>query len=106
HRVVRQIREIRLEYAPTMKEGRTMPRRLTGLGLLLLLSLTVFGSTAQTADGTLTNNNGTASTLWFISGEPSLVINGFDLNARNITLPIQVESITISVRTPTPGIPV
>lgn len=84
-----------------------MPRRLTGIGLtLLLLSLTVFGSSAQTADGTLTNNNGTASTLWFISGEPSLVINGFDLNARNITLPIQVESITISVRTPTPGIPV
>lgn len=84
-----------------------MPRRLTGIGLtLLFLTLTVFGSGAQSADGTLTNNNGTASTLWFISGESSLVMNGFDLNARNITLPIQVESITISVRTPTPGIPV
>lgn len=78
-----------------------MPRKIIVFSLtLLLLALSI---PVGAADTTLTNNSGTASTLWFISGEPSLVINGFDLNARSITTPIQVESIAISVRTPKPG---
>ncbi len=78
-----------------------MPRKLTVLGLALFML--VLPMSAQAADTTISNNSGTDSTLWFISGEPSLVINGFDLNALSITTPIQVESIAISVRTPKPG---
>lgn len=79
-----------------------MPRTRSVIAALLLFVLSLSVS-AQAADTTLTNNTGTASTLWFISGEPSLVINGFDLEARSLSRPVQVESISISVRTPVPG---
>lgn len=78
-----------------------MPRKLVVLVLALIIM--TLGVSAQQADNTLTNNTGNASTLWFISGEPSLVINGFDLESRSISTPIQVESISISVRKAVPG---
>lgn len=55
---------------------------------------------------TISINSGTGSEVWFISGEPSLVINGFDLNALGVPLPAVINRVSISVDRPTPGVPV
>jgi hypothetical protein len=79
-------------------------RRLTTLlGAAALLALSAGHVAAQQ---TLTNNVGADSDSWFISGEPSLVMNGFDLNALAVPLPTTVTSASIVVDTPVPGTPV
>lgn len=57
---------------------------------------------AQTT-ATLSLNSGDTSESWFISGEPSLVMNGFDLNALGVGLPATITRASISVETPVPG---
>jgi len=74
--------------------------------LVVLALFSLAGVSAQAGDVILTNNTGTTSTYWFVSGEPSLILNGFDLAAKGVTLPVQVEKISISVRRPMPGNPV
>jgi len=74
--------------------------------LVMLAMFSLAGASAQAGDVILTNNTGTTSTRWFISGEPSLIINGFDLAAKGVTLPVQVEKISINVRRAMPGNPV
>jgi hypothetical protein len=63
--------------------------------------------TTQTVAENIILNNATTddSTVWFIEGEPSLVMNGFDLTPLDLELPIFVEAIRISVVSPVPGIP-
>ncbi|PJF41662.1 MAG: hypothetical protein CUN54_00595 [Phototrophicales bacterium] len=51
----------------------------------------------------LSNNSGDTSTVWFISGEPSLVMNGFDLTPVGIQLPAAVDKVSIAVNAPVPG---
>jgi hypothetical protein len=51
----------------------------------------------------LSINSGTDSTVWFISGESSLVMNGFDLSPLNIQLPAAIDRVSIAVNTPVPG---
>lgn len=68
--------------------------------LLLGLSLT---ATTRAGDVILSNNAGGGNDPWRILGEPSLVINGFDLNALGITRPTRVDRVSISVAVAVPS---
>jgi hypothetical protein len=82
-----------------------MTRIIGSIAALMVLLLAVaVGTNAN--DVILTNNTGTTSTRWFITGEPSLVINGFDLRAKSVAVPTTVTAIRISVRRAMPGNPV
>jgi hypothetical protein len=84
--------------------GRKRARDVLALLLMIsLLALSLSGVHAQTETTTLSNNSGSESTVWFITGEPSLVMNGFDLGPLNLNFPIHVRSVSIAVETPTPG---
>lgn len=78
-------------------------RLLTITGALLLL---VFTSSLpiQAGDTTLINNSGTTSSFFFIQGEQTLVMNGFDLAAAGISTPTRLDAVNIAVRTPVPGV--
>lgn len=82
-----------------------MRKRVLILGMFLVLcaALTLSAGGVLAGDRTLTNNSGTASTVWYISGEYSLVMNGFDLQTFGVALPTRVDRASISVRTPQPG---
>ena len=58
---------------------------------------------ASAGDIILSVNSGTDSTVWYISGEPSLVMNGFDLTPLNVQLPAKLDRISLEVNTPVPG---
>lgn len=68
---------------------------------VLVLALTL--TATQAGDTTLTNNAGTGSSPWVITGESSLVINGFDLNARGIALPTTLDRVSIDIAVAVPG---
>ncbi len=57
-------------------------------------------------DNVLSNNSGTGNAPFFISGEKSLVINGFDLNSLGIQRPAVIDRISIAVQSPVAGTPV
>lgn len=84
--------------------------RLFSLVLVMSLLTPVLaqeGTTTTSSDAqTILLNNATTSdsTTWFITGEPSLVMNGFDLTPLNLTPPIFVKAIRIAVVRPVPGI--
>lgn len=72
------------------------------LVILSLLFITVPAVvTAQTT--TLSNNSGAGNNSWFIDGERTLIINGFDLTPRNLSFPITVDALTIAVEEAVPG---
>src|SRR5664279_3371702 len=54
----------------------------------------------------LSNNSGNGNAPWHVSGEASLVITGFDLNALGIQRPAVIDKLSISVVTPVPASPV
>lgn len=82
------------------------PRRLSGL-LLAFIVLSISMTFPATAGATLLDyNSGTENIPWFIEGEPSLVMNGFDLNTPGITTPAQLDAVSISVLETVPGVPV
>lgn len=71
---------------------------------LCLMICLVIGSTAVFAgETTLSQNSGTGNAPFFISGEPTLVMNGFDLNSIGIARPAVIDRVSISVQTPVPG---
>jgi len=45
-------------------------------------------------------NSGSGNAVWFISGEPSLVMNGFDMNLLGVALPAVMDAVTINVNSP------
>lgn len=51
----------------------------------------------------LTNNSGSENAVWFVSGESSIVINGFDLSGQGVELPAIISSVTIAVERAAPG---
>jgi hypothetical protein len=71
---------------------------------VLIVSMGVSGVNAQTS--TLSINSGTNIVRWFITGEASLVLNGFDLDTLQVTRPTQVTGLRLSVLKATPGVPV
>ncbi len=50
--------------------------------------------------------NGDGSAVWFISGEPTLVMNGFDLQAFGVSNPAFIDRVSIVVDAAVPGAPV
>jgi len=54
----------------------------------------------------LSDNSGDNSAVWYITGEPSLVMNGFDLTPLNLQFPAVIDRASIAVDTPVPGSPV
>ncbi len=69
----------------------------------LALTTTQF---AQAGNYTLTNNTGSASDVFFITGEATLVMNGFDLQPRGIPRPTSLDRVSIDVVTPIPNVPI
>jgi hypothetical protein len=61
---------------------------------------TVFVSAGERV---LSNNTGDASAAWVITGEPTLVINGFDLTPLGLRFPATIDKVSISVDTPVQG---
>lgn len=76
---------------------------LVVLAVALMMALSVSSVSAKTI---LSNNVGASSTVWFVSGEPSLVMNGFDLARFGVAAPVTVESVTISLKKTIPQTPV
>lgn len=72
-------------------------KRVLFFSLLITAILLISVVNVSAGDLVLSNNSGSASTTWFISGEASLVMNGFDLNALNITTPARIDRVSIDV---------
>jgi hypothetical protein len=88
-------------------KGWLMLKRFIPVLVLGIIVLALFSALAVSAvDVSLSVNSGAGNSVWFISGEPSLIINGFDLSRFGVTLPATVRSISISVSSPVPGQPV
>lgn len=54
-------------------------------------------------DTVLSNNIGDGNAVFYIEGESSVVINGFDLTPLGVTLPVALDAVSISVDAPAPG---
>ena len=54
-------------------------------------------------DAILNNNSGADNAVFYVEGEPSLVINGFDLTPLALELPVALDAVSISVSSPVPG---
>ncbi|MBI5671495.1 MAG: hypothetical protein HZC41_26180 [Chloroflexi bacterium] len=77
---------------------------LPGVAILVLVLIPLLG--VQAGDRVLSNNQGDASTSWFITGEPTLVMNGFDLTPLGLQLPAVIDRVSIAVDTPVATTPV
>lgn len=71
--------------------------------LCLLVILGVSALSVNAGDRVLSNNTGTNSATFTITGEQSLVINGFDLTPLGLALPARIDRISIDVETAVPG---
>ncbi|MFZ4816369.1 MAG: hypothetical protein ACOYL5_17675 [Phototrophicaceae bacterium] len=72
-------------------------RRFILLALLLCLVLSAVPAFAQSNRINLNNNFGSGNEIWSIQGEPSLVMNGFDLTPTSLTLPVIIENVSIDI---------
>src|SRR5215207_3745885 len=68
---------------------------------IFFMSLSTMLVNAETR--TISNNSGTANDTFFITGEQTLVINGFDLTPLKAPLPLTITSVSIQVDTPVAG---
>ena len=71
--------------------------------ICVIVSLLLVVSPISAGDTVLSNNAGSGNNTFFIDGEQSLVMNGFDLAALGITLPTTLDAVSISVDTPVPA---
>jgi len=67
----------------------------------ILLGLSTLSVTA--GERVLSNNVGDANEVFFITGEQTLVMNGFDLSPLGLGLPATIDKISIAVDTPVAG---
>lgn len=68
--------------------------------LLLMTLIFTLAPAVSAGEITLSVNSGTDSTVWYITGEQTLVINGFDLTSvTGLTLPAQIDRVSIDVNT-------
>ncbi|TVR19040.1 MAG: hypothetical protein EA396_13655 [Anaerolineaceae bacterium] len=81
-------------------------KRFVVLSMMLCGIVILTSTPAQAESYTLTNNSGTANAVFFIIDEPSLVMNGFDLQPRGISRPVQLDRVSIDVVTPIPDVPI
>jgi len=66
--------------------------------IVLVFIATIISSNAQEI---VLTNNGTGTSTWFISGEASLIINGFSVE--DFERPVFLAIVSIDVQSPTPG---
>jgi len=78
----------------------TRVMRFTLLSMLLLLF--ALAPTVRAGERTI-SINGDGNATWFISGEPTLIINGFDLAAFGVATPAFIDRVSIQVDTAVPG---
>lgn len=71
--------------------------------VVLAFAFLVLALPVAAGDTLLSNNSGDGNAVFFIEGEASVVINGFDLTPLGVTLPVALDAISISVDTPVPG---
>jgi hypothetical protein len=67
---------------------------------LCLLLVMIGGAVVFAGERTLSQNSGSGNAPFFISGEQTLVMNGFDLNAIGIARPATIDRVTIAIQTP------
>ncbi len=90
-----------------MNRTRIPTTSLAVVSLFTLLTIFLFDTQdVQAGDLTLINNAGDTSSSWFIDGEPTLVMNGFDLTPLNLDFPVTMDVVTIAVQEAVPGAPV
>lgn len=73
------------------------------IGLLLICALGVFvlmPTPASAGERLLTVNNGTGNEVFFVTGERTLVMNGFDLTPIDVLRPAYIDKVTIAVAQP------
>ncbi|MEM9950690.1 MAG: CARDB domain-containing protein [Chloroflexota bacterium] len=86
--------------------------RQSRLSLIILSALLVIGlfqwsiTPAQAGAFTLNNNSGTTSSPFFIDGEPTLVMNGFDLSPLNLGGEVVIDVVTLAVQQSVAGQPI
>jgi len=73
--------------------------------LIAALVLAVAGLTVRAGERTI-SINGDGNAVWFISGETTLVMNGFDLASFGVANPAFIDRVSIAVDTPVPSAPV
>lgn len=80
--------------------------------ITMVLALLVFGlfqwnvNSAEAGTITLNNNSGTTSSSFFIEGESTLVMNGFDLGPLNLSTGVAIDVVTIAVQQAVPSVPI
>ena len=81
---------------------KLLNRVLCGLSMVIFAAVFMVFPTAA-GDTVLNNNIGDGNAVFFIEGESSVVINGFDLTPLGLALPVALDAVSISVETPVPG---
>ncbi len=71
--------------------------------VVLSYSFTFSTLPLSAGDLVLSNNSGSENAVFYIAGEPSLVINGFDLTPLGLELPAALDAVSISVSAPVSG---
>jgi hypothetical protein len=69
----------------------------------LIAMLALSATLVDAGNVVLNNNSGDASATFFITGEQTLVINGFDLSPLGLALPATIDKVSIAVDTAVPG---
>lgn len=81
-------------------------RKFIVVGIILFGSISLLSLPVNAGDKLLSNNTTTGNSVWFVSGEPSMVLNGFDLTRFGVSTPASIDRVSIDVDTPVPGAPI
>lgn len=76
------------------------------LSLVVVMALSFTTLFVNAGQKVLNINSGDANVTWFITGEQTLVMNGFDLTTQGLTFPATIDKVTLAVDTPVAGTPV
>lgn len=86
----------------TVIMGKTLSRASI-LALIMACSALLMVAPIQAGDTLLSNNRGIEDAVFYIEGEPSAVINGFDLTPLGLQLPVALDAVRIDVAKPAQG---
>ena len=79
-----------------------MLRKSAWLAAVVLFAL-VMTTGVLAGEQTLSINGNDQSSIWFVSGEASMILNGFDLSRFNVALPATIDQVSIAVDRAVPG---
>ena len=81
--------------------------RVSLISLLAIAAVIILASRpASAGEIILSHNSGDGNGVFFIEGEPSMVLNGFDISPFAADYPMALDAVTISVRQAVPGVPI